>query len=90
MKKHIWLTPAKAEQFRLSPYADIIVKEQKLILIRADVHQMTSIYCSDQAVLDELYGMLVDGYAADHRSLLLEDGTIRAWLDDCVKKGVIE
>ncbi len=90
MEKYIWLSKLKAEEIRLSPYTNIKVNESKLTLIRMDIRTMTSICCSNQTILDQLYRMIVDGYSPNYPTPLLENETVSAWLESCIKKGVIE
>jgi len=90
MAKHIWLSNSDSEKIRLCPYTDIIANDAKITLIRSDIRTVTSIGCSNRAVLDQLHEMLINGYSPDEPSPLLEDETIRAWLDNCIRKGVTE
>lgn len=90
MTKHIWFSNLDTEKVRISPYTDITADDTGITLIRPDIRTTTSIRCSNQAVLNQLYQMLVNGYLPDESSPLLEDETISAWLDTCIKKGVIE
>ena len=90
MTKHIWFSNLDTERVRISPYTDITADDTGITLIRPDIRTTTSIRCSNQTVLNQLYPMLVNGYSPDESSPLLEDETISAWLDTCIKKGVIE
>ncbi len=90
MTKHIWFSNLDTERVRISPYTDITADDTGITLIRPDIRTTTSIRCSNQTVLNQLYQMLVNGYSPDESSPLLEDETISAWLDTCIKKGVIE
>lgn len=90
MTKHIWFSNLDTEKVRISPYTDITADDTGITLIRPDIRTTISIRCSNQAVLNQLYQMLVNGYLPDESSPLLEDETISAWLDTCIKKGVIE
>ena len=90
MTKHIWFSVQDTEKVRISPYTDIKADDTGIILIRSDIRTTTSIRCSNQAVFNQLYKMLINGYSPDETSSLLEDETICAWLDTCIKKGVIE
>lgn len=90
MTKHIWFSNLDTEKVRISPYTDITADDTGITLVRPDIRTTTSIRCSNQAVLNQLYQMLVNGYSPDESSPLLEDETISAWLDTCIKKGVIE
>lgn len=90
MTKHIRFSNLDTERVRISPYTDITADDTGITLIRPDIRTTTSIRCSNQTVLNQLYQMLVNGYSPDESSPLLEDETISAWLDTCIKKGVIE
>lgn len=90
MTKHIWLSNLDTEKVRLCPYTNIIADDTGITMIRLDIRTSTSIRCSNRAVLDQLYQMLVNGYSPDESSPLLEDETVSTWLEGCIKKGVIE
>ena len=90
MAKHIWISNENADKIKLSPYTDIFLNGNRIALIRTEFNAFMSIKCSNETVVDALYQLLIDGYTIDEPNPLLEDETVRAFLEGCIRKGILE
>lgn len=94
MQKQIKYTKETIEEIHISPYTEIFVNDNKLLLIRKDLCQQSLIECSKDSIISKLKDIIcnendIDINNDDYYSVL-DDETINKWIKSCLEKGLIE